>query len=243
MRIGVVQTEPVKGDIEKNVHRHLAFIEAALGKRPHLLMFPELSLTGYEPELAKELATTAGDTRLSPLQEISDRHRMIICAGIPTVRRGDLFVSMIIFRPEQERITYSKQYLYPTEKGLFTPGDTPCILPFDKENRIAPAICYELSVGEHAAYAHRMQATAYMASVLNSVNGVDADIARLSKIASDYRMTALMANYVGCSGGHACAGKSSVWNTKGELVAQLDGKTEGVLVYDTATGAAESIYK
>lgn len=242
MKIGVAQTEPVKGDIEKNLYKHLAFIESASDKHSSLLMFPELSLTGYEPELAKELATTATDPRFTPLQEISDRLRIVVCAGVPTVRQGDLFVSMIIFRPGKERITYSKQYLYPTEKGLFTPGDTPCILPFDDGNRIAPAICYELSVHVHAAYAHKMHATAYMASVLNSVNGVDADIARLSNIASDYRMTAFMANYVGCSGGHACAGKSSVWNPEGELVAQLDGKREGLLIYDTATGTAECIY-
>lgn len=110
------------------------------------------------------------------------------------------------------------------------------------ETMIAPAICYELSNAEHAEYASRQHATIYMASVLNSVNGVDADIEKLSHIASTYQMTTFMANYVGISGGYPCAGKSSVWDSEGRLIAQLDDKTEGTILYDTETKMLESIY-
>lgn len=86
-----------------------------------------------------------------------------------------------------------------------------------------------------------MGATAYIASVLNSVNGVDADIDKLSQIASTYKMVTFMANYIGISDGHNCAGKSSIWNTQGELIAQLDEQTEGILIYDTKTTLTDSI--
>lgn len=243
MKIGIVQLKPLKGDIEGNLNKHLKLIDAALEKQPDLLMFPELSLTGYEPELAKDLATNSNDNRLTPLQEISDKYNIILCVGIPTRNNDELFISMIIFRPNKERVTYSKQYLYPTEKGIFTAGHTPYIISYDEENRIAPAICYELSNTEHIDYARKMNATVYMASVLNSVNGVDADIEKLSKIASTNQMTTFMANYIGESGGYECAGKSSIWNSKGELIAQFDDKTEGILIYDTQTEAIDSITK
>ena len=68
---------------------------------------------------------------------------------------------MIIFQPNQERITYSKQYLYPTEKRIFTPGTTSCVIPFGKTDIIAPAICYELSNSEHVDYAHRYSDQVY----------------------------------------------------------------------------------
>jgi predicted amidohydrolase len=42
-----------------------------------------------------------------------------------------------------------------------------------------------------------------------------------------------MANYVGESGGYDCAGKSSVWNEKGELIGQLGDKAEGLIIFDT----------
>lgn len=243
MKIGIVQLKPLKGDIEGNLNKHLKLIDAALEKQPDLLMFPELSLTGYEPELAKDLATNSNDNRLIPLQEISDKYNIILCVGIPTRNNNELFISMIIFRSNKERITYSKQYLYPTEKGIFTTGYTPYIISYDEENRIAPAICYELSNTEHTDYARKMNATVYMASVLNSVNGVDADIEKLSKIASTNQMTTFMSNYIGESGGYECAGKSSIWNSKGELIAQFDDKTEGILIYDTQTEAIDSITK
>ena len=241
MKIGIVQIEPLKGNIEKNLYKHLKFIDAALEIKPDILMFPELSLTGYEPELANNLATNSNDDRITSLQKISDTHQIILCVGLPTKKNNKLFVSMIIFQPNKERITYSKQYLYPTEKEIFTTGNTPCIITYNETNIIAPAICYELSNREHAEYAHKMNATIYMASVLNSINGIDADIEKLSKIASTYGMTTCMANYIGTSGGYECAGKSSIWNSKGELIAQLDDKTEGILICDTQTESIQTI--
>nr|WP_320023376.1 hypothetical protein [uncultured Draconibacterium sp.] len=49
------------------------------------------------------------------------------------------------------------------------------------------------------------------------------------------KLLTFMANYVGMSGGYECAGRSSVWNGKGELMGQLGNRSEGLLVYDTQT--------
>ena len=38
MRIYIAQIEPIKGDIQKNLGKHLKFITAALAKRPDLIM-------------------------------------------------------------------------------------------------------------------------------------------------------------------------------------------------------------
>ena len=42
MKIGIAQIKPLKGDIERNLDKHLKFINNALEKQPDLLMFPEL---------------------------------------------------------------------------------------------------------------------------------------------------------------------------------------------------------
>ena len=242
MKIAIAQIEALKGDIERNLNKHVAFIDEALKQNVDLIMFPELSLTGYEPELAKNLATHSEDSRLDALQTRSDQQNIIICAGLPTKLDEKLFISMVIFQPYKQRITYSKQYLYPTEVDVFTPGNTPCVIAAGSQEIVAPAICYELSNAAHAENAQRMDATVYMASVLDSVGGVDADSQRLSQIASTYKMITFMSNYVGCSGGYKCAGKSSVWNSDGQLLAQLDDKTEGLLIYDTETKFVNELY-
>jgi predicted amidohydrolase len=78
MKICIVQTRPVKGNISVNIEGHKRFIENALTFNAGAIFFPELSLTGYEPELAKELATNQNDIRLDHFQEISDKSNIII---------------------------------------------------------------------------------------------------------------------------------------------------------------------
>lgn len=241
MNICIGQTKPVKGNFQHNFEIHKKFIETAVEKKADIIIFPELSLTGYEPLLARELATTQTDNRFDAFQELSNTHKIIIGVGVPTRKENDIFISMIIFQPGKERLTYSKQYLYPTEKGIFTAGQNSTYIRFDNENVIAPAICYELSNAEHSENAKRNNSNIYIASVLNSVNGIDEDIHKLSNIAKKHKMTVFMANYIGQSGGYECAGKSSIWNTEGSLIAQLDDKTEGLLIYDTETKLIEEI--
>ena len=234
MKICIAQTNPQKGNIEKNIEQQKKLIEVAIQKKADIIVFPELSLTGYEPELAKDLATTQNDKRLDIFQEISDINELVIGVGLPTKENNNLFISMIIFQPKKERITYSKQYLYPTEIGYFTPAQKQIYLNIGNST-IAPAICYELSNPEHSKKAFENKADIYIASVLNSVSGVDDDIKKLSAIADKYKMTVFMANYTGKSGGYQCAGKSSIWNNKGVLIGQLNDKNEGLLLFDTET--------
>jgi predicted amidohydrolase len=234
MKIAIAQLKPIKGDIEKNIKCHIDWIEQAINWNADMIVFPELSLSGYEPELACSLATNQSDKRLDCFQRLSDKNGITIGVGLPTEVNDDLYISMIIFRPGEERITYSKQYLYPTESGTFRAGFNPLVLRYETDV-VAPAICYELSNKEHYEFAAQNKATVYLASVLNSVSGIDSDLAKLSAIAKDYKMITFMANYIGESGGYQCAGKSSVWNENGELIGQLGDQEEGLLIFDTKT--------
>jgi predicted amidohydrolase len=240
MKIAIVQLAPIKGDIEQNINAHVAWINQAVAHKTDMVVFPELSLTGYEPTLAPLLATSHNDQRLDCFQQLSDDHQITIGVGLPTRHNDDLNISMVIFRPAKERITYSKQYLHPTETAIFTPATNPLVIKFDSDI-VAPAICYELSNPDHHTFAAQNNATVYMASVLNSVSGVASDLAKLAAIAQRYRMVTFMANFVGQSGGYNCAGKSSVWNTNGEMVKQLGEKEEGLIIFDTKTDEAITV--
>ena len=234
MRVAIAQIEAKKGNVEKNIENHLKWIKQAILNNADMLVFPELSVTGYEPDLAENLATNQDDTRLDEIQNLSDRNGITIGVGLPTKDESDVFVSMIIFQPQKERITYSKQYLYPPEESIFKAGKNPLVLNFETEV-VSPAICYEISNKAHCEFAKRNKATIYIASVLSSINGIDADMEKLSDIAKHNNLVTFMANYVGESGGYKCAGKSSVWDTTGKLIGQLDSETEGILIYDTET--------
>lgn len=232
MRVAVAQIEAVEGNIEENLENHLKWIKQAIQNNADMIVFPELSLTGYEPNLAESLASSQDDTRLNEMQNLSDRNGITIGVGLPTKDKSDTFVSMIIFQPHKERTTYSKQYLYPPEEPIFKAGKNPLVLNFETEV-VSPAICYETTNKAHCEFAKRNKATIYVASVLSSINGIDTELKILSDIAKNNSLITFMANYVGKSGGYECAGKSSVWDENGELIGQLGDKEEGILIFDT----------
>ena len=234
MKICIAQTSPITGDIQRNIENHKRFIELAISHRADTIIFPELSLTGYEPTLAAALAAHPDDLRLADFQTMADAGQITIGVGLPTINQPHPCISLLIFQPHQARQTYPKQYLHADEEPFFIGGQRTAGLIGDKAN-VALAICYELSVPEHAAAAFNNGAKIYIASVAKFMNGIDKAHKRLAKIAKQYGMTVFMANCVGWADGAECAGKSAVWNQDGVLVGQLDNTNEGTLIFDTDT--------
>lgn len=74
-----------------------------------------------------------------------------------------------------------------------------------------------------------------MASVAKFVSGIEKADERLSRIASQYSVPVLMSNCVGRADNSDCAGLTSIWNSEGVLVEQLDTTNEGILIFDTDT--------
>jgi predicted amidohydrolase len=234
MKLAVAQTQPIKGNIAENLKNHCKMIEIAASKGANVLIFPELSLTGYEPELSKNLATNADDIHLEPLQQLSNNHGMVIGVGLPLNTEGGITISMVLFHPYKPRQVYSKKYLHSTEMPFFVSAQND--ETFIKDTKIALAICYELSVAEHAEAAYENGAEIYIASVVEDT--IDKALIKLSNTAQKYDMTVLMANCVGQTGSYMCDGKSSIIDKKGEVLGQLDTENEGLLIWDGTTAQA-----
>lgn len=234
MKICIAQTEPIKGNVSANIEAHKSFIDLALTCNAEAIFFPELSLTGYEPELAKKLATNQNDNRLDIFQEISDNSNIIIGLGLPTVTESQIRISMIIFEPNKPRQTYSKQQLHSDEFPYFESGVGQPVIKTDDTN-IAPAICYESLQPTHSENAFKLGADVYLASVAKSENGVNKAFDHYPRIAKQYAMPVLMANCVGFCDNFLGVGKSSVWTKEGKLVGQLNDHAEGILIFNTET--------
>lgn len=234
MKICVAQTRPVKGNINANIEHHKKMINLAITNGADMIIFPELSITGYEPELAKELATNQDDSRFDQLQQISDTNQITIGVGVPTKNNEGICISMVIFHPHKARRTYSKKYIHADEEPFFISGQNFGCLPGPKP-KIGLAICYELSIPEHSENAHQCGAEVYIASVAKTAEGVEKASKSLSEIASKFSMTVLMSNCVGLCDNFESAGKTAIWNNKGVLARQLNDITEGILIIDTDT--------
>ncbi len=237
MKICVAQTRPVKGDILLNITNHKKLIDLAVSNGADTIVFPELSLTGYEPELAKELATDKDDNRFDDFQKISDNNHITIGVGVPTKSTIGIYITMVIFQPDQVRQTYSKKYLHSDEEPFFVSGES-SIYSLGQKSNVALAICYELSVPEHSEQAFKSGAKMYIASVAKSAGGVEKASRSLSDIAKAYSMTVFMSNCVGYCDNFESAGKTSAWNADGSLLGQLNDIGEGILMVDTDTQEA-----
>ncbi|WP_153797355.1 carbon-nitrogen hydrolase family protein [Foetidibacter luteolus] len=238
MKVCVAQTNPVKGNIEKNIKAHVQLIRLAAGRGAAIIVFPELSVTGYEPTLAKELAISPFDSRLQVFQQLSDENNMVICAGMPLQSGNGVLIGMVIFQPQQQRTTYCKQYLHPDELPYFAAAPPQGGITVNGQT-IAFAICYELSVAAHTEKAFENHPAVYITSVAKSVTGVEKALSTLAGTAKQYAVPVLMSNCTGRCDDFDCGGKSSAWLSNGSLAAQLDGHSEGILVLNTATGIAD----
>jgi predicted amidohydrolase len=234
MKICIAQTNAITGDIPANIEIHRQLISKAIEKQADVIIFPELSLTGYEPSLAKKLATTPDDTRLAIFQTISNSNKIVIGVGLPTKTEKGICITMVIFQPGKERITYSKKYLHSDEDEFFVSGKNFPSLIINEVN-ISLAICYEISVPQHTADAFKNGPGIYLASVAKSLNGIDKALKTLAEIACKYKVPVLMSNCVGVADGMVCAGRSSILNDKGNVIAQLGDANEAIIVWDSET--------
>jgi predicted amidohydrolase len=232
MIICIAQTQSLKGKIQESIEQHVQMINRAVKLSADLIVFPELSITGYEPINASELATSIQDLRFSVFQEIADTNRIAIGVGMPTHSPEGINISVLIFQPKAKRLVYSKQMLHSDELPYFVCGKDQVILNI-KEKKIAIGICYETLQREHFVNAHQQGADIYIASVAKPRGGIEKAYTHFPKVANEFNTPILMSNCVGFCDNFMSVGQSAVWNKDGELIEQLDDENQGCIIYDT----------
>jgi predicted amidohydrolase len=238
MKVCIAQTKSEKGNIQRNIESHLELIKRAIQLKADLIIFPELSITNYEPELAEELATDIESTIFDPFQELSNKNKIAIGIGMPTKATEGINISMLIFRSNKERTTYAKQLLHADELPYFISGKNQTFLTI-KGVKIVVGICYETLQKEHFLNAKNQGADIYIASVAKPKSGIEKAYQHFPGIAKEFKTPILMSNCVGHCDKFMSAGQSAVWNNKGELIDQLDATNQGLLIFDTKTEQTE----
>lgn len=240
MRVHLVQLRSEPGRVRENVARHLAALRAVAPGAGDLVAFPELSLSSYEPPIAEAAALTVDDARLRPLRAFADATGATIASGAPLRTSGRPRVALLVFAAGAEPTVIEKRHLHPDELRWFSAAEgAPAVL--ELERRVGVAICYELSVPEHAASLSALAPEIYLASVAKTSSGVAAAEATLTATARRYRIPVLLVNAVGACEGKSAGGRSLAIVSAGRVLARLGADTEGALVYDAAAGTATAV--
>jgi predicted amidohydrolase len=117
LTVGLAQIDCRLGDVAENVERHLRWIERAREREVDLLVFPELSLTGYRLlHLTSRVALPASSPELRRLAEAAGPMAVVL-GFVEESDRGVLHNSAVLFAEGRPALLYRKLYL-PTY-GLF----------------------------------------------------------------------------------------------------------------------------
>ncbi|MEJ2765158.1 carbon-nitrogen hydrolase family protein [Photobacterium sp. MCCC 1A19761] len=246
MTVSLVQAPVSKGDVSANLDMHLDAIAVSARHGADVVVFPELSLTGYELSLAGELTLDSRPEVIQYLSEAAMRHQVVVIAGGPLAAHGDHqahyhgypqeqrqgsrpYIGAIICSPCGAVQNYAKQYLHQGEETFCAAGKRNITI-VHKGYTLALAICADFSNPAHAADAAANGADLYLASALISEAGYAADAQILSSIARKHQFPVLLANHCCETGGWSACGRSGVWDQYGEQVAAAKGTTPGMVL-------------
>jgi predicted amidohydrolase len=230
--VAVAQIDCVLGDLKRNIEKHIHYIELAIKEGAKLILFPELSLTGYTlRDINIDVAVNPFKSNVfDDLKKLS-REIIIIAGGVEEGENFGIYNSAFVF--EDGQIKYVHRKIYPPTYGMFeelryfSRGDK--VRAFDtKVGRIGVLICEDLwhiSLPYILAVDGAMMIAGLAASPTR-ISGASEELTNY-KINSEHHKTyarllsvfLLFSNRVGYEDGVNFWGGSEVVNSDGEVVA------------------------
>ncbi|QOR37744.1 NAD+ synthetase [Billgrantia diversa] len=230
LHVGAVQMNPLLGNVASNIMHHQEWIEQAQAEGLELLVFPELSLTGYGLKTAvPQVAMEADDERLHALAAAAGDMQVII-GFVEEASPGEYCNAMAMLQHGEVVSVYRKMIL-PTYGGLeegkwFSPGRRLVCSEVQPGWRSSSLICEDLW---NAGVVHcaMMQRPEVLCASVNSASGIvstefsneDGWPLNLKFYAHLYGTPVIMANRYGPEGESLFWGGTSIYGPRGELLA------------------------
>ncbi|MFI9550411.1 carbon-nitrogen hydrolase family protein [Nonomuraea endophytica] len=222
LTVALAQTSAVPGDVVANARAAAASIETAAASGASLVMFPELSLIGYDLDLLDDPGTwvTDGDPRLDVVRgAVQDGGLTAVVGAAYRHPDGTAWLASLAFSPDGRAHVHGKCYLHGRERELFRAAGAGALLDVDGW-RVALAICYDAGVPGHAEDAARRGAEVYAGSALYTLEETRRIDLHFGARAMDHRMFAVVANHAGRGPGWVSCGGSGAWHPDGTRLSQ-----------------------
>ena len=147
LKIALAQISSKLANVDANLEKHLSYIEKAKEEKVDIIIFPELSLTGYSvKDAVYDVAMTCDDERLQNLYQASEK--ISICVGMVELTDNFEAKNTNLFLENGKMIARHRKVYLPTygvyeEKRYFTPGNR--FRAFDSQfGRFGMLICEDL---------------------------------------------------------------------------------------------------
>lgn len=198
-----------------NALSHAAAIHEA---KARLVLFPELSLTGYELD-ADPVALT--DPALRPIVDACGTTGSVALVGAPVEESGLRFIAALRVDGSGITVAYRKSHLGGDELTRFSAGDGPTAIKVDGW-RLGMGICKDTGVAKHTAGTAELDVDVYVAGLVHTPEELEEQDARGQRIAAACRSYVVFASFAGPTGGgyDTTAGESTVWSPDGSILAR-----------------------
>jgi (R)-amidase len=150
MNVELAQVNGRDGDVEYNLGRTLALIEACASDT-ELLVLPETYLTGFPTKANVALIAEPLDgPTLARVHQAAKARNLAVAVGIAEVHDGRFFNTTVLITPEQGiALYYRKTHLWSGERDVFEAGDRMSTVMW-KGIRVGLMICYDIEFPEPA---------------------------------------------------------------------------------------------
>lgn len=216
--VAAVQTAPVPGQVDRNASMAAVTARHAAELGARLIVFPELSLTGYDLSLLRQESCwlIPDDRRLTPLRNEALRAGTTIIVGAAyRDHTGIPRITSVAVTPDGGLSTVHKRHLHGEENDHFIPG-TDELTIIDVEGwKIGPAVCFDAAVPAHAAALANAGAEVYAVSALYTKGQERRLDLHLGARAMDHRMYTILANLAGTGPDWQSCGGSGTWSPNG----------------------------
>ncbi len=248
MKVAIAQIEPVLGDISANLKLHISRIEKAIELGSQLILFPELSLTGYLlKDMVPEVARKAGShPTFRKLLELS--REITIIVGFVELGQGIQFFNSAACLEEGKILHTHRKVFLPTygmfdEGRDFAKGEMFRAFP-SHLGRLGILVCEDLWHSTSSFLLTQDGAEVLLVPSSSPTKGVDGKetLACLETWLELARVTArfqtvflLYANRVGFEDGIHYGGGSFIVDPMGEILTRSKTWKEELLVADLST--------
>jgi len=209
--IAVAQPPVHTLDVAANATRHAAAVRAAAAR---LVVFPELSLTGYDLDAP---LLSPDDPRLRPLIDACAATDTIALAGAPI---AGPHIATLMIDGNGARVVYRKVNPHHTE-SRFQPGPGPEAIEVDGW-RLGLGICRDTGIEQHAAATSALGIDAYLTGVVDEPAADVVLAERARRISQTYGVWVAISSCAGASGPEypETAGRSGIWAPNGTVAAR-----------------------
>ena len=232
LTVAVAQPVCVSHDVQANAVAHAAAIHAA---DAHVVVFPELSMTGYELDAEP---ISLDDPVLAPIVDACAETGSLALIGAPVeTQPGRSHIAMAGVDGAGATVRYSKIWLHGTETERFSPGAEPAVIDV-RGWRLGLAICRDTGVAQHAADTAALGIDAYLAGVAETADRAEVQDERARATAIAHAVWVAVASFAGPTGGgfDNTAGRSAIWTPKGVAIARA-GREPGDMARATLRSA------